>query len=203
MKQRCVQCGRVFNLSDSEIDFYKSKGLNLPKRCKTCRDRNKGIHHEYKTYSLRSSSKGSSLSAAIFLFTLVINIVCISAYEFLTVPVFLLDVFSAVAIVLLTAFCGKVEIQEFDTSPYRHTFYDTKSMAEHYAKHGKEVDCSNMEEYLARANSLIENDRVLSKIQEDGDTLYFNKRTNEFVVVAKAGYIRTYYIASEAYYNRQ
>lgn len=203
MKQRCVQCDRVFNLTESEIDFYKSKGLNLPKRCKTCRDRNKGVPHEYKSYRLRSSSKGSSLSAAIFLFTLVINIVCISAYEFLTVPVFLLDVFSAVAIVLLTAFCGKVEIQEFDTSPYRHTFYDTKSMAEHYAKHGKEVDCSNMEEYLARANSLIESDRVLSKTQEDGDTVYFNKRTNEFVVVAKAGYIRTYYIASEAYYNRQ
>lgn len=203
MKQRCVQCDRVFNLTESEIDFYKSKGLNLPKRCKACRDRNKGVPHEYKTYSLRSSSKGSSLSAAIFLFALVINIVCISAYGFLTVPVFLLDVFSAVAIVLLTAFCGKVEIQEFDTSPYRHTFYDTKSMAEHYAKHGKEVDCSNMEEYLARANSLIESDRVLSKTQEDGDTVYFNKRTNEFLVVAKAGYIRTYYIADEAYYNRQ
>ena len=28
------QCGKTFQLSDSELEFYKSKNLELPKRCK-------------------------------------------------------------------------------------------------------------------------------------------------------------------------
>lgn len=42
MKKICKQCGKEFELSESEISFYKSKGLELPKRCKSCRDKNKG-----------------------------------------------------------------------------------------------------------------------------------------------------------------
>ena len=42
MKRTCKQCGKEFELSDSEINFYKSKGLELPKRCQACRNQNKG-----------------------------------------------------------------------------------------------------------------------------------------------------------------
>jgi len=42
MKRTCKQCGKEFELSESEIRFYKEKGLALPKRCKSCRDKNKG-----------------------------------------------------------------------------------------------------------------------------------------------------------------
>lgn len=42
MKRICKQCGKEFVLSENEISFYKSKGLALPKRCKACRDKNKG-----------------------------------------------------------------------------------------------------------------------------------------------------------------
>lgn len=41
MKCTCVQCGKSFELSDSEIDFYHKKNLHLPKRCKDCRQKNK------------------------------------------------------------------------------------------------------------------------------------------------------------------
>ena len=44
MKRVCKQCGTSFELSDSEIAFYKSKNLNLPKRCKECRQANKRGH---------------------------------------------------------------------------------------------------------------------------------------------------------------
>ena len=44
MKRVCKQCGTSFELSDSEIAFYKSKNLNLPKRCKECRQANKQDH---------------------------------------------------------------------------------------------------------------------------------------------------------------
>lgn len=46
-KQTCVDCGQVFTITNSEYEFYNSKGLNLPKRCKSCREanRNNGGHH--------------------------------------------------------------------------------------------------------------------------------------------------------------
>lgn len=41
MKQNCKQCGKTFEISESEIAFFKSKNLNIPKRCKECREKNK------------------------------------------------------------------------------------------------------------------------------------------------------------------
>lgn len=41
MKRVCKQCGTTFELSDSEIAFYKKKNLHLPKRCKECRQANR------------------------------------------------------------------------------------------------------------------------------------------------------------------
>ena len=37
----CVQCGKKFELSEAEKDFYEEKNLSLPKRCKECRKRNR------------------------------------------------------------------------------------------------------------------------------------------------------------------
>ena len=37
----CVQCGKKFELSEAEKDFYEEKNLPLPKRCKECRKRNR------------------------------------------------------------------------------------------------------------------------------------------------------------------
>lgn len=33
----CVDCGKVFDLTIEEQDWYKEKGFALPKRCKECR----------------------------------------------------------------------------------------------------------------------------------------------------------------------
>ncbi len=41
MKRKCVQCGKDFFLAKSELDFYKSRKLAYPKRCKECRAENK------------------------------------------------------------------------------------------------------------------------------------------------------------------
>ena len=41
MKRTCSQWGKEFELSNSEIGFYKKRKLSLPKRCKECRDKNK------------------------------------------------------------------------------------------------------------------------------------------------------------------
>lgn len=46
MKRTCKQCGKEFVISGSEINFYKSKNLSIPKRCKECRDSNKGKNNK-------------------------------------------------------------------------------------------------------------------------------------------------------------
>ena len=40
--KKCRDCGREFTLTDGEIDFYRSKGFELPSRCKACHDKRKG-----------------------------------------------------------------------------------------------------------------------------------------------------------------
>ena len=41
MNRTCKQCGKPFVLTDSEIEFFESKGLELPKRCEDCRKKNR------------------------------------------------------------------------------------------------------------------------------------------------------------------
>lgn len=36
--QSCSDCGRLFDITNKEYEFYVSKGLDIPKRCKKCRE---------------------------------------------------------------------------------------------------------------------------------------------------------------------
>jgi hypothetical protein len=42
---KCVECGADF-FTEGEQAFYKSKGLNMPKRCKTCREKKKARYEQ-------------------------------------------------------------------------------------------------------------------------------------------------------------
>jgi hypothetical protein len=48
---KCIECGDSF-FTEGEKIFYKSKGFDMPKRCKTCRDKKKAkfkeIQHKKK-----------------------------------------------------------------------------------------------------------------------------------------------------------
>lgn len=46
MKRTCKQCGKEFEITDSEVKFYKEKNFDLPKRCKACRDANKNVGNQ-------------------------------------------------------------------------------------------------------------------------------------------------------------
>ena len=205
MNKTCVQCGKVFTLSQSEIDFYESKNLNLPKRCKSCRDKNKNSNGEYRSYTANVPlGNRATCISAIFCVATFVTIMSILANGGFTLPTAFLDLIAFFAIFCLAKCKRHIDIQEFDVSCYPRTFFDMDSMTEHYIKHGKETNCKDMEEYLYRANAVIQQKNTLSKKQkEDGDTAFFNSQTKEFVVVAKAGYIRTYFIASLSYYNKQ
>ncbi len=87
-----------------------------------------------------------------------------------------------------------------------YEFRKDEYLTEHFEKHGDEFEYANEDEYLAGANKVINSNDALHKTEaEDGDYIYYLEASNEFVVVSKDGYIRTYFKPSAGidYYNRQ
>lgn len=41
MRQVCIDCGQTFDITNNEYEFFESKGYEIPKRCKACRDERK------------------------------------------------------------------------------------------------------------------------------------------------------------------
>jgi len=85
-------------------------------------------------------------------------------------------------------------------------FRNKELLDQHYEKHGIEMGFKSAEEYLEAANKVLENEDTLHKVEaEDSDDVYYLEETNEFVVVSKDGYIRTYFNPSDGidYFNRQ
>ncbi len=85
-------------------------------------------------------------------------------------------------------------------------FRNNKLLQQHYDKHGKGMGFASAVEYEKAAAAVVSNSKALHKKEaEDGDDIYYIKDTNEFVVVSKDGYIRTYFKPDDGinYYNRQ
>lgn len=60
MIQRCKQCGDPFELTDSEIRYFQTRGLDLPKRCKACRKKNRsGTQAPPPVVTVKVSKPGS------------------------------------------------------------------------------------------------------------------------------------------------
>lgn len=100
---------------------------------------------------------------------------------------------------------GDVEVGDIVPNEY-FTFRNEEYLDEHYEKHGIEMGFESAEEYLDAANAVIDNQASLYKLEaEDGDGVYYLETTNEFVVLSKDGYIRTYFYPSDGieYFNRQ
>lgn len=91
-------------------------------------------------------------------------------------------------------------------SEYQYTFRSEQLLMEHYEKHGIYMKYKSPEKYLKGANHVIADEETLHAIEaEDGDDVYYLERTNEFVVVSKDGYIRTYFCPEDGieYFHRQ
>ena len=63
MRRTCKQCGREFELEDSEIEWYQSKGMQLPKRCEDCRAANRKKRDDGRTGS-DNAKRGEGNAAA-------------------------------------------------------------------------------------------------------------------------------------------
>ncbi len=85
-------------------------------------------------------------------------------------------------------------------------FRNAKLLNQHYDKHGIEMGFASAEEYEEAACAVLNNPNALHKTEkEDGDEVYYVEDTNEFVVLSKDGYMRTYFLPSAGikYYNKQ
>ena len=87
-----------------------------------------------------------------------------------------------------------------------YEFRSDKLLTEHYDKHGRDMGFPSKEEYQSAASDVINNPNALSKTEkEDGDYVFYVEATNEFVILSKDGYIRTYFLpdAGKKYYDKQ
>lgn len=198
MKRVCKQCGKEFELTQSEIQFYKSKNLNIPKRCQECRKANKQARQDsssvavqnQKSNHARNVATSSSNAFKRIATTIVIVLLALLGIWFRFSGVFYQDAEDTYTGIAADGVC----------------FRNEELLDEHYRKHGIEMGFSSASAYEAAARSVVENGDSLHKIEaEDGDDVYYLERTNEFVIVSTDGYIRTYFKPNDgiAYYNRQ
>lgn len=205
MKLKCIQCGKNFELKKSEIEFYKSKNLHLPKRCKACREKNKAKKEQFARYTVKMRRTRDLQFAWTFAFCfigLVLSFITLQVIP--TIAGLVASSLVFIFVLLLSFKTESKEIQEFDTSKYEYTFRNNSSMIEHYIKHGLEIDADTLEDYLLKANQTITNPTTLRKKAKDkDDILYYNTKTEYFVVVSEKGYIRSFYKTSLNKFKRQ
>ena len=86
------------------------------------------------------------------------------------------------------------------------TFRTSEKLIKHFEEHKRATGCETAEEYLIKANAVINNPQSKVKIEtdeSDNDKVYYLSQTGEIVFVSEDGFIRTYYIADDEYFERQ
>lgn len=114
---------------------------------------------------------------------------------------------SASALISIIFLCCVKTYKRYDVSfsnKYKFNFYDAENLVNHFYKHKDDVGCRDVESYLKKANSVIlDKKSIHKKTIANGDTVYYNKKNEDYVVLARAGYIRSYYKASYNHYLKQ
>lgn len=224
MKRTCVQCKKEFELPQSEINFYKSKNLHIPKRCKECRALNKSMKLEVPKEGVTEVRTVRKKTPVIY--SVVFLVIALALFLWDKLPLNSENDNPITQEVLYESQIEQqsteepigeperieetnAEIEKVETTVNRtsiRTFRKEEYLQEHYEKHGIDMGFDSAAEYLAAANKVLENEDVLHKIEaEDGDDVYYLEATNEFVVVSTDGYIRTYFSPEDGidYFNRQ
>ena len=96
---------------------------------------------------------------------------------------------------------------ESSQGEYVEYWFRTKDLRDrHYEKHGIEMGFASADEYRKAASDVVNDPAALHKTEkEDGDDVYYIEETNEFVVVSKDGYLRTYFNPARGkdYFDKQ
>ncbi len=87
-----------------------------------------------------------------------------------------------------------------------YKFRTPEKLIKHFEEHKEATGCETAEEYLIKANAVINNPQSKVKIETDegdNDKIYYLPQTGEIVFVSEDGFVRTYYIADDEYFERQ
>ena len=214
MKYICKQCGKEFEITEGEADFFLSKGMKLPKRCKECRQANKIKKENDSDAAIRLARKPSKVKNLKVILG-VVAILILAGFGFSKLPALInynsgyddssvsTTVYTFSGYGTSSAIAGEAE-DYLPVDETMLTFRNVDLLISHYQKHGAEVGASSPDEYQRKAAAVVSSENVLHKTEsEDGDYVYFNPSTGEFVIVSTDGYIRTYYIADMDYFERQ
>ena len=213
--KKCRQCGKEFTLTDGEIDFFKSKGLELPNRCAECRKKNKAAKNAHA-----SDSKKRLISVGIVVLLILalafgygisqINSAKLSNNDVTDIGETISTAVTeaeATAEVTETSTVSETETtsETTETSTFaesaeteipakQYCFRNSELLDEHYKSHGIEMGFASAEEYEKAAAAVIDAPGVLHKYEkEDNDDVYYLESTNEIVIVSTDGFIRTYF----------
>lgn len=93
-------------------------------------------------------------------------------------------------------------------SDYKYEFRTEDALESHYKKHKDEFGNITQDEYLAAANRIITSDSkdILHKYEkDDGDPMYFDKKTGALLIMSSDGFIRTFFIPEDGleYWERK
>lgn len=203
MTKTCVQCGKTFEISKAEQDYYKSQHVPVPTCCRSCRKSNRiveeiSVPKRYLGLIYKRSERRRGKIGMVF------------RGKYL--------IFSLVALLLFSWATDRRMRQNYNAPVVSGSAMETTNPAdirifrnfdllnEHFKKHGRDMGYTSADAYLEAANNVIHNPAALHKKQaEDGDDIYFLNETNDLVIVSTDGYIRTYFRPEDgiAYYNRQ
>ena len=213
--KKCRQCGKEFTLTDGEIDFFKSKGLELPNRCAECRKKNKAAKNAHS-----SDSKKRPISVGIVVLLILalafgygisqINSAKLSNNDVtdigetistaVTEAETTAEVTEASTVTEAETTSETTETSTFAESAEteipakQYCFRNSELLNEHYKDHGIEMGFASAEEYEKAAAAVIDAPGVLHKYEkEDNDDVYYLESTNEIVIVSTDGFIRTYF----------
>lgn len=201
MKRICKQCGKEFELSQSEILFYKKKNLSLPKRCKECREKNKNEKKQGRPAEKEAllSRQGSGVGSG------KASRPVKSKWKSLA------GIAAALLLLIFGAAAGWDRISSHpepakDGGAAKLEFRSEQLLEEHYKKHGIGMGFDSAQDYEAAAAKVALDGTALHKEEkEDGDDVYYLENTNELVIISTDGYIRTYFEPEDgiAYFERQ
>lgn len=231
MKRTCKQCGREFELTDSQVEWYKSKGLEVPKRCEECRAANKeqrgtSPDGRKQAASIPEATRGETgpnaaeqgepskpktpvrgVIGAVIAFALAAtvggNAILGHGQDADGAPSTPAASVSSSSTVAGTASASVSASTSSADVTYR--FRDKSRLNEHYRKHGIEMGFSDAQSYEQAANAVAHDPQALHKLEkEDGDDVYYLESTDEIVFISQDGYIRTYFNPGGIdYFNRQ
>ncbi len=185
LKLTCSQCGKEFELSNSEMSYYVTHDMPLPKRCAQCRGdvRKSDTPKKKSTVEYNSPHGGDDTSFDI-------SQVKTEARVYRRIsPRSVFIVLAAIVVVGVGIGCTALNSQ----SKKNHTFASESVLENNFYKYGLDMDFDEFEAY-ERAASNIVNSKSAQKKESDltGETYYYVEATNEFVALSQDGYILRY-----------